>query len=1518
MTNEAYERFGRPLNPPQKTLVRQFSQSACLCIWRGSRFPLVSFNVPQAVDHKVTCTIVRYRMASCTVTFNNDSAGNVRVYTVSGSASEDTGSPQVHIVCTDANRHVDVQDIKRWSELENEGWIVIPTDMQECSIVKLCMVAVLSELLMAPSPKRDTWKKVFESLELGWLSLQPGDRGFGRYMDGNGDPAKDIELLIRINPALLPPSSNNQFLARCKCTLGKRKEHYVPKSQEVQAGKSRATHQERQALRKPMNKGRSHTTGPSYQQHRKILGPAAVGKFARLYKLGKLRTRGPGSKEYMIERGNSMFDVGMYIAGCAEQMSEGTRDYMSTLSDSHEKRYIPSVQLNIVSESEDGNPDLDCRFGEIHKGVGDAAGCMSFFPWYTDNPQNYHPGFFIFPMLWMYIELHGSGALWFQGGQPHHGTAPTHMYGRRTDPQWACRVSFVGYPPSAYVEGLAKVAMLPAAQTYEGDSSSEDATKRGQVKNIIFQTPEDLRSKLNSAVPNTNAATVVADSAGYAEGRSVLVNLLRFKYICLLDAVSLCPQEWGIQVDPVKFMDAITCVDRTGKVVPADIWEYAPRLPPRKAGACSQMKPGLVGGVHSKFEEKLCDYRVIYDDRKLAWLAERRQHYARSTTIKRKDAPHIGNNCPFDSKWVHDNEDGDNDEADGNENDESGEDGLQGPEEEQSEDGGAEGEDEEEEGEGGDEDQDEEEDEYEDGDGDEDEDEDQDKGRDEDEDKDEQEDKQEEVEDNEVEGEHDGKGMDDEGEGVDGSEEAGDDLMPPLPSQLGDDSLPQQATLLPSTTPSIHEPPSRLSEGKKRTYSDVADNDEHVTMRRSSRLKKAKAVSTTDPTMNHSVEFRSRTDRGRTLPARVGGVESIANLRRGYGGSMITVGEYVTTIASSSSQVMVRSRQQLDPTNQGLNVEESDVTVKLGTELSEKNALLSSFDESALEEEITCIVATLESAMHATDDTDYKSLADLSNRMLDPHQRFTVGVLPSIRNVWLTWNAVVNTNAQQQTQLSYSEFFAASSYIYTHRWLEDICRFGLKSLSDLGIPSNDIWITRLAARLYQKIRARTNPILIQANDFIPGWCAPKMTIKGSSKELSRDHVRVKTLEHLLTVVGNWLGFPGLERALPRYHFLSQLVAFTSPYILLLPKVGDAFRHMPKAVFPRTHRRGITSADVDNFLHLFQKHPIAHAGSRNRALLDNIGELYFPSNLPFQIVEIEQPRAAQGYQRVLHFLLKSLACLKGEETELLANKLKASPIHTPIREYIPTVQNLTSDNLDYSPFCHDYTTTSEGFFSVLLWQVVTYASEAVQEGNIFFDSLDEWRKLQLKHQGNPNYLFIPDAYGVTELDRVRRAGIRNVAKLWDAAEGWFNFCDDNKTQQFTLQEIFNYIQALDCLCLNDAMAYEVATDYAVQTHLVIPPTVEEIGGFIWKLNGASLACLRCLDLLPAETHAVTEDQVISAFAGLYNALQHYLDLQSDKAAVETVHDQISFSPVMVEFALCQFLALDVNDSDLNIS
>ncbi|KAI0069350.1 hypothetical protein K474DRAFT_1758130 [Panus rudis PR-1116 ss-1] len=340
-------------------------------------------------------------------------------------------------------------------------------------------------------------------------------------------------------------------------------------------------------------------------------------------------------------------------------------------------------------------------------------------------------------------------------------------------------------------------------------------------------------------------------------------------------------------------------------------------------------------------------------------------------------------------------------------------------------------------------------------------------------------------------------------------------------------------------------------------------------------------------------------------------------------------------------------------------------------------------------------------------------------------------------------------------------------------------------------------------------------------------------------------------------------------------------------------------------------------DVHNFVTtLLSPHPICNTRSPNRLVLERVAQLYFPQGSLYRMHQIHIPRISQGRQRVVCFLVNSFWAVNHTQDDgeigSLAQKLIDNPNLLPFHHILPAVQDITSDLEDpeESPFGQTNCSTRGGFFSALLWRIITYSSEAVKDGFILFHDLKVWKAFQKQHQRNSGYIFNPRAYG-RGIDRVRRNGIRNAALLWQASQGWEAFLRTKRS--FYLQEMFEYIQSLDCLALNAHIAYLLARDY-VDTELVKDPTPEEVGKLIWQLNGEALQALLQLGLV-LEAEFLTEELIISVFVDLYHSVKFQLEEMDPATQDESYIDRMQFSPLMLEHALCMYIALGIDDSDL---
>ncbi|KAI0070982.1 hypothetical protein K474DRAFT_1679755 [Panus rudis PR-1116 ss-1] len=926
---------------------------------------------------------------------------------------------------------------------------------------------------------------------------------------------------------------------------------------------------------------------------------------------------------------------------------------------------------------------------------------------------------------------------------------------------------------SSYIRRISakQVAMVPKVIFYKDDTS------KYPEQSVLFQTPEDLRSRTVGSTPKTSTATIGVDGGGYAEGRSVCNVIGCFSGLTVIEKMSMLPQAWGIEFDFAKFLQCITYRDTDGTKKTLDPWLFVPHLPTPKSDACACYKPGVHNHVHSKFEEDPSAYRLIFDDGPLLEVAKRRKHYAMSTTVKQKDAPHIAtkeayvfkrdyksneevtsraSNAPKRAKKM--SRTTQDDEAAYEEDEEVAEDQEEDKLEEEDEEEGGKGDlkekSEQEEDEEGDQDG-EQDDECEDDEGRDDEGED-DEGKD---------DECEDDEGRDDEGRNDegrdDKGEDDEGNNDEGKDDEGDPSADP--SENPDHSSPSSSTS-PDDSHAVGKKQKRVS---SLSISD-AFAEMNTSIQRSSRHKKVKG-SAADDQLQLGESF-------------VGGIRSITNQRRRY---KVDVGSSDIQNLRSAEKQYVRTDD--DSISRGHNW--SDVIMQQDLRMTESDdnannraSLLASFKEDALLEELAFVqqqfasAAQSESATCAPSPVNLEALAQLHEDISSDNKKYTLDTLCDVHAVWQTVTKVATENARRGVQIRFGEFFTMSSYVHSHTWLEDICDFGLKSLDDLGIQKNDIWVSSLASTLYQKFQARAKPIVLRADQFIPGWDPIQVNIKGTRKQLTRDQIRAITLQSLLVVVGQWVGFPQIEKALPRYLFLRRLV----------DHVGF---------------------DVENVLPLLLQHPITNCQSASRQILSQIGELYFLDQFLFRISEIQDPQVYHGRELFLRFLIRSLGCLLGFESGSLATKLKEHPNLAPIPFYVPAICVVTCKAPHRSPFASELATTRAGFFSALIWRVITYSSGLARDGYTSFVDLNHWKAVQAKHKGTVSYLFVADAYG-GELDRSRHNGLRNAEKLWDASSSWVTLWkqEDAGTKPVTLFALFSYLQRLDCLCLDSFLAF----------------------------------------------------------------------------------------------------------------
>lgn len=221
---------------------------------------------------------------------------------------------------------------------------------------------------------------------------------------------------------------------------------------------------------------------------------------------------------------------------------------------------------------------------------------------------------------------------------------------------------------------------------------------------------------------------------------------------------------------------------------------------------------------------------------------------------------------------------------------------------------------------------------------------------------------------------------------------------------------------------------------------------------------------------------------------------------------------------------------------------------------------------------------------------------------------------------------------------------------------------------------------------------------------------------------------------------------------------------------------------------------------------------------------------------------------------------------------------------------------------------DILRTHAGIFSLVLSRNVTFSTVLGITRAYFLSVEDFFNAINMLMMSAPELpwnlaICTTKAYSKTPVPaRTHEA----APKIWAATEEWEdNFDDEVETMSWA--DGFKYLQRADIPQLGSAHS-QTLTGYLFLADLassgvVVPPTVEEVGKQVFRLNRGALHTLLELGVcLPGiDVEALTKEQVeslcIKAFVKLYRGVEAGLG-DSDAAKMD-------YSPIMLEHALCKY-------------
>lgn len=488
-------------------------------------------------------------------------------------------------------------------------------------------------------------------------------------------------------------------------------------------------------------------------------------------------------------------------------------------------------------------------------------------------------------------------------------------------------------------------------------------------------------------------------------------------------------------------------------------------------------------------------------------------------------------------------------------------------------------------------------------------------------------------------------------------------------------------------------------------------------------------------------------------------------------------------------------------------------------------------------------------------------------------------------------------------------------------WLNRVVRRGVASLNSKGTTKSKEWNCRLAQSLYTFVQGRSSTISVSTSTFISN--AEERVHVITRRQNPRFHTHEEILPHcrayLRQVISGWMGFPSEgDTHLAQSDLIGSMLLECGGNIVYLSSAIYAYQHVWSTLL--LGRRDPISDDAMNTFRLaLATHPISDLDSEERRILDEIGSMFEPSNSHLAITTVTGNYRVQaglrGFVEFLRYLIPLIG-LDGEDPESVGDVDREDirlrllvaddmDLYLPFREHLPSVAAVRDDE---GPFSLDNWQSRQGFFSALVFRCITFGACAARDGNVMFESLEDFKEFCGEHQDDPEYLCNTAPYRTPNPKRSPDCADR----LWTISSKWEELLvpDDDKIVDaedvydghYTLKEFYDILQGLHVPNLGQLGCYLLAADYAY-TPLVQMPDMDAMGRMVYCLNKGALAGLQDLGLLPGgRQHQFTEEDVACAFTKAFSFVSDSMD--------PAELDAMIFDPVMMENALCKYKRLRI--------
>lgn len=510
--------------------------------------------------------------------------------------------------------------------------------------------------------------------------------------------------------------------------------------------------------------------------------------------------------------------------------------------------------------------------------------------------------------------------------------------------------------------------------------------------------------------------------------------------------------------------------------------------------------------------------------------------------------------------------------------------------------------------------------------------------------------------------------------------------------------------------------------------------------------------------------------------------------------------------------------------------------------------------------------------------------------------------------------------------------------------------------------SNDAgWFFRLSSTIVNTVRDNSSVTIMSSSysdlslPVAKTYFIPRPT--GRYRYLSNEKILLKSLDHLSTILEDWLDIPNTFLWPARAYFAEQILTHLGPGFLLIPAVWEVYSGIPTYLFdgPRPASRitlfRFTVGLMSQFADVIETTAKTGAMVEQITLVADLQEAYhglvqdsllgIDPHYPPVIVQtlahshttallsigpagpIAPPatdiRPSQRISPVLSLLQDTLLVLKhmyppsdvdvpsyAQSLYTLEQRamLKRPDFMIPLREFAPSRRRVNGLEFPSKLIRSDFAKTNAGLFSVFVFRCMSFNTEAFLRIPyhllvVEFHSIEEWRTyvaaLKQYFPSEPDHFFCSKT----------SIGTRPIPnRTLDAIPViWNTICDSNWS---SLSDSMSFSQALTWLRklkhrtsnslpgAGDLVLFLVVGDLC-SMGVVRPPTLDEMGGIIEYNQSGSLHGLIGLGYISEDDQNDTK-LVIRAFKSFMADV--------DMCLTTTEQQAIGWSCVTGEHTLCK--------------